>query len=371
MTKLPLNNDREKQATDEAWARLQATLAGEAINPRWNEWGLTSDKEEGGPVISMKSEITVGEMPQEERATYSDSSSHNNVPLRRWKMTRRSKWAAAVAGVAALAVVLATPVGNTAMASLLNQFRMETVTAVNEDDLRNMFYQLTDRDNIHEAVNDFGSFQSTPGMVSGDMSPAQIQESLGYSPLSAALRSNHGQLFVSSSQEIKLSLKVEKTNEVMKRLGAVKLLPESVDGKPITLHIPEIVNYNLAENKNDWASLQQMKTPVLTVDPSIKVEEALEAVLNFPLLPESLKSSLQQTGILSGEIPMPVFVNDSSEQVQVAGVTVMLQTTDMGKDYKNYSAIWVKDGQLFNFNGGNTFNSKEKLMAKLQELIQS
>ncbi|MFF2911379.1 hypothetical protein [Paenibacillus sp. NPDC057934] len=371
MTKLPLNNDREKKATDEAWARLQATLDGEPMNSRWNEWGLTSKIEEGTAAISLSPELTAEEMPEEGISGVLDNSTENQVPLRRRKMTRRSKWVATAAGVAALAVILATPVGNTAMAAILNQFRMETVTAVNENDVRNMFYQLTDRDNFHEAVNDFGSFESTPGMVSGDMTPAQIQETLGYSPLSAALRNNHGQLFVSSSQEIKLSLNVQKTNEVMKRLGAVKLLPESVDGKPITLHIPEIVNYNLAEGKNDWASLQQMKTPVVTVDPSIKVEEALEAVINFPLLPESLKSSLQQTGILSGEIPMPVFVNDNSEQVQVADVTVMLQTIVMGKDYKNYSAVWVKDGQLFNFNGGNTFNSKEKLMAKLQELIQS
>ncbi|MFC3749682.1 hypothetical protein [Paenibacillus sp. GCM10012306] len=373
MTKLPLNNDdREKQATDEAWARLQATLAGEPMNPRWSEWELTQAIDEGAAAISVFPGVTTEETLQDGISADSDVSIENKVPAPRRTMTRRSKWVTVAAGVVALAVILATPIGNTAMAAILNQFRMETVTTVNENELRDMFYKLSDTDNFHEAVNSFGTFTSTPGTFYGEMSPEQVQDNLGYSPLSAALQNNiQKTLFVSPSQDLLLDLNIDKVNEVMKRLGAVKLLPESVNGKPITLHIPESVNYQLGEKKTDWASLQQMKTPILTVDPSIEVEEALEAVINFPLLPDNLKRSLEQTGVLSGEIPMPVVVGNNNEQIEVAGVKVMLEKYIMGKDTNYYNAIWVKDGQLFNFNGGNMFSSKETMIAKLQELIQS
>lgn len=367
MTNLRTNNDRENEKIDQAWARMQAKLAGEPVNPKWAEWGKHTENMQQAveAVIAEEKKVSTTEI---ETNTTDTGNLEMITPARRRRMTRRGKWAATAAGLAALAIILATPVGNTAMAAILNQFRMGSVTAVNTEDIQNLFSQISSNGNVGEVINDIGTFKNTAGSVNGEMTPVQIHDTLGIVPLSAALSGNDNKLSVSPSQEIVMSFNVEKVNGILKRLGAKDLLPESVDGKPITLQLPESVYYDLSKDENHWASLQQMKTPVVSVDPSIKIEEALQAVIDFPLLPDNLKSSLKQSEILAGELPLPVFVQGKGEQIEVGGVKVML---DNSRDSSSYSAVWVKDGQLFNFYGGNIYDTREKVIAEVQELIGS
>jgi hypothetical protein len=161
---------------------------------------------------------------------------------------------------------------------------------------------------------------------------------------------------------------VDEVNRALKRVGSTDLLPESVDGKQIQLLLPEIVSYDLSTDQDHWASLSQMNTPVLTVDPSIDVKEALNAVLNFPLLPDYLRSSLQESRILSGEIPMPLIKDQFSEQIEVAGTPVILHQMDYSRG-PSYTAIWVQDNQLFELNGGDVYPDQNKFLEKVGELI--
>ncbi|MNO28296.1 hypothetical protein D3C76_181850 [compost metagenome] len=368
----PLKYDSDKQLTDEAWAKLQNKLAAEPVNPVWATWGQdaknVSIEEDHAASIAEASdtenEAQPSVSPVEIAAAQAKTSGRKT---RRPAMNRRRKWATAAAGVAVFAAILATPVGNTAMAAILGQFRIQEVTAVNEDDLRNLFYQVSGENNINEAANKFGSFSYSSGTLNGMVPVNALQDKLGYAALTGEAFDKVKNVYVSSSQQITLTLKVDEVNQALKRLGAKQLLPESVDGKPVTLSIPESVSYDFSTN-DQWANLMQMNTPVVNVDPSINVEEAVQTVIDFPLLPDGLKSSLQQSSILAGDLPMPVIKGNHSEQITVNGVKIIMETMEYG-DGPTYSATWVNNGQLFDFSGGSLYQDKEKFMKQLQELI--
>ncbi|OKP91710.1 hypothetical protein A3844_00890 [Paenibacillus helianthi] len=368
----PLKYDSDKQLTNEAWAKLQNKLAAEPVNPVWASWGQDVKKigieEDHAASIAESSDRKNEVQPLVSPAdTAGAQAKTNSRKPRRFAMNRRRKWATAAAGVAIFAAVLATPVGNTAMAAILGQFRMQEVTAVNEDDLRNLFYQVSGEDNINEAVNKFGSFSYSSGTLSGMVPVNALQDKLGYPALTGGAFDKVKSVYINSSQQITLTLKVDEVNKALTRLGAKELLPESIDGKPLTLSVPESVSYDFSMDDH-WANLMQMNTPVVNVDPSINVEEAVRAVIDFPLLPDELKSSLQQSSILAGDLPMPVIKGNHTEQIEVNGIKIIMETMEYG-DGPTYSATWVNNGQLFDFSGGSLYQDKEKFMKQLQELI--
>ncbi|MHA6531948.1 hypothetical protein [Paenibacillus sp. BAC0078] len=366
------NKHTDKHGTDEAWAKMEQKLSAERVNPVWATWGqrAVTQNETTMHGVDAAEPLNNETVQQHALASGAPEPTGNKTirgRSRRPVMTRRRKWAAAAAGVAVFAAILSTPVGNTAMAAILGQFRVQEVTLVNEDDLRNLFYQLGEGGTIGEEVNKFGAFNTSSGKITGMVPVGALQDKLGFSALTGDAINNIKSVYVSPSQEITLTLKVDEVNKALKSLGAKKLLPESIDGKPVTLRLPESVNYDLSKDDH-WASLRQMNTPVVDVDPSINVEEAVRAVLDFPLLPDNLKSSLQLSSILAGEIPMPVIKGNHSEQVTVDGTQVILETTEYNNG-PDYSATWVNKGQLFELNGGTVYQDKEKFMKQLQELI--
>ncbi|KGE17198.1 hypothetical protein [Paenibacillus wynnii] len=376
MTNKPINDDSDKQKIEEAWSLMQSKLANEPVNPIWTEWGQHAEQSTPNGNEEVTSvHTTDASTPMVQSVSPLELQGKLGVntqasPRTKQRgMNRRRKWATVAAGVAVFAAILATPVGNTAMASILNQFRMQDVTVVNESDLRNIFTQITENGDIQESANKFGIFSSSSGSITGDMPLDKISDTLGYAPLSTVVTDSQKTVSVNPSQAITLNLHVDEVNKAMKRLGAEQLLPQSIDGKPITLSIPEMVNYNLSPDKEHWASLSQMNTPTITVDPSIKVEEAVEAIINFPLMPDYLKSSLKQSRILSGEIPMPLIAVEGTEQLTIGSTIVILNHYDSNKE-TIYDATWVSNGQLFQFHGGDIYEGKEKFIAKLQELIQ-
>ncbi|AIQ68738.1 hypothetical protein [Paenibacillus graminis] len=367
----PLKYDSDQHLTDEAWANLQTKLADEPVNPVWAKWGQDAKNvnriEDSAATIADGNYMGNAAQPSASPAGVTAAQEKTKGrTTRRTGMTRRRKWATAAAGVAVFAAILATPVGNTAMAAILSQFRMQEVMVVNEDDLRSLFYQASGEDNVNDAVNKFGSFSYSYGPLNGMVPVNELKDKLGYALTGEAFNSIKS-VFVNSSQQITLTLKVDEVNKALKRLGATRLLPESVDGKPVTLSIPESVSYDFSTDDH-WSNLMQMNTPVVNVDPSINVEEAVQAILDFPLLPDELKSSLQQSSILAGDLPMPVIKGNHSEEITVNGTRVIMEAIEYG-DGPNYKATWVKNGQLFDFSGGTLYQDKEKFMKQLQELI--
>jgi hypothetical protein len=376
-------DDFDKQKLDEAWSRLQAKLAKEPVQFNWAEW--TQASLEQAIETQLQGATEMG-MTSSDLKTASVTPSFEGVKPASTAGTRKQTWALSWlhkrrkwAGLAAACLVfvgafIITPAGNEALASILNKFRMQDVTVVQEDDLQQLFSQISPDGKTREQINKFGTFTQTSGTMQGQFEPAEAAKALGYKltvPADYKADKTHG-LFVSPSNKLTFQIHVDEVNQAMKRLGAKKLLPTSIDRKPITLELGETVNYHLVnEQRKEWYSFMQQPVPVITVDPSIPLAEALDAVLEFPLLPANLKQGLQQSSILSGgNVPLPVIKQGNSEKVNVSGINVIL-TASKETDQIFYSATWVKDGHLYDFGGGNLYKDRALVLAKIKELIGS
>lgn len=365
------NGNSRPLGTDEAWAKLQEKLGEEPVNPVWASWGeqetASTAAMEGDHLAGTTGSEALTPSAAEYRAAEPVQPQSTGRKPRRPLMSRSRKWAAAAAGVAVFAAILATPVGNTAMAALLNQFKMQDAAVVDENDLRSIFYQIAEDGNITKSLETFGDISIANGEMKGSVPVQDIQGVLGYEPLKGSVVGDLKYAQVTGTHDITLKLKVDEVNKALKRMGSENLLPESVDGKPITLHIPETVNYDLS-NDQHWASLSQMNTPVVTVDPSVNLDEAIDAVVNFPLIPDDLRSSLQKSRILSGDLPMPLIKGNLDEQITVAGTPVILSEVKFASG-SNYTAVWVQKGQVLQLSGGDVYPDREQFLKKVQELI--
>ncbi|MNB77780.1 hypothetical protein D3C75_244690 [compost metagenome] len=368
------SNTTATESADTAWIKMQQQLADEPVNPVWDSWGLSTGpdrvQEDAGRLKNYAPDLNAADgqkaLPVQASA---DEKPVITSTRRKLRMTRGRRWAAAASAAALLAVVLATPVGNTAMAAILNQFRMQEVTIVNETDIRDLFNLMNDGGTFSEAQNKFGSFTTTSGTFYDEVPIDQLQSIVGYSAMNAGIKDVIQSVQVSSARDATMTLKVDVLNQTLKRLGAEQLLPSSLDGKQITLHLPETVNYDLTTPDGKWASLSQMNTPTIIVDQSIDVNEALQSILNLPFLPHQWKTTLQQSQVLAGEIPLPLIKGQQAEEITIADTQVILQQFDYSQGAV-FTATWARDGQLFELHGGSHYPNKEEFIQKLQELIE-
>ncbi|SFL33140.1 hypothetical protein SAMN03159341_105119 [Paenibacillus sp. 1_12] len=380
----------EQEMTNAAWARLQAALEEEDEQPEWLLLGQraavdrSQEAAEGYEQETQQAQtLTGGQAIQTPLNTIQTALNESDVMRSTGEMkmqkragafsswVRRNNKRICIATAACLLVgVIATPIGNEALASILNKFRMQQITVVDENDLQ-LFYSAT-KGETRESVNKFGDFTQVSGNKSGDLTAVEGSKLLGRSiVVPKDWDAKEQKLHISPSNAITLKLKVDEVNKTMSRLGAKKLLPQSIDGKPITLEIGESVHIYTSAKERPGYSFTQQPVPVLIVDPGIPLAEAYDAVLHFPLLPDSLKESLQQTNVLSGgTVPLPVVTNGQSEKLKLNNLDVIVTTISTGR-YVNYMATWVKNGQLFTLNGGQeVFASRQALLDQATELTK-
>ncbi|MCP3771917.1 hypothetical protein NLX71_01105 [Paenibacillus sp. MZ04-78.2] len=366
---------KNSDPTDAAWAKLQQRLASEPKSLRWEQWAkeankINSSAAEAGDIESLQSIAISDNRPlpvlEPDRTTAETPKAY---PFVRW-IRRRSKRVAAAAAVLVLAAFLSTPIGNEALASILNKFRMQEMTVVQENDLRSLLSSVFPDGQTRESINKLGTFTNTSGKIDGQFPANKISEILGRSiVIPKDYTGEQEKPYISHSKTITFKLNVDEVNKAMSRLGAKQTLPKSIDGKPITLETSETVYMNVKNGKGNY-SLTQQPIPVVSVDPSIPVAEALQAVLQFPLLPDNLKDSLQNVDLLTtGNVPLPIIMNRPSEKVKVGSTDVLVMTDSIDKR-QYYFAMWVNQGQLFGLNGDN-FTDREALLDKVKELIGS
>lgn len=385
MSESTKNNERE--LADAAWTKLQSKLAQEPVQPQWSRWSEQMTTGAAAPLTaaitgesaaapSLSPEPNIG--PRASRPGSDSAGKKTSGSFAVW-MQRNKKWVASAAAVGVIAVTIATPSGNQALAAILNKFRMQQLTVVQEEDLQAILSGAFGDGKERESINKFGTFSQTSGKSVGEVDASEAAKLLGHKlviPSDYSTKNNN--FYVSPTNSITFNMNVDEVNKAMKRLGATKLLPDSVDGKPITLEMGAAVHLYVPvdpEEKIDSKgySFTQMTLPTITVDPSIPVAEALDAVLQFPLLPSNLKESLQTAGILQGgSVPLPIIENGQVEKIKVEGMDVIVSTNLYNQGKKAYySATWVKQGQLFRLDGSNALTSREALIAKATELIKS
>ncbi|WP_036745960.1 hypothetical protein [Paenibacillus sp. UNC451MF] len=377
----------ERELADAAWAKLQEKLAQEPTQPQWSRWSEQMAAEataapltaamagEPAEVPAASPKINLGsKAPRLETETVKSKPSSSFAS---W-LHRNKKWVASAAAVGVIAVTIATPSGNQALAAILNKFRMQQLTVVQENDLQTILNSAFGDGKERESINKFGTFSHTSGKSIGEVDPSEASKLVGHKIIIPSDYDAKNKIYVSPSTSLTFNMNVDEVNKAMKRLGATKLLPESVDGKPITLDMGAAVHLYVSKASEERGeskgySFSQMPVPTITVDPSIPVAEALDAVLQFPLLPANLKESLQTAGVLQGgSVPLPIIENGQVEKIKLEGLDVIVSTNNYNQG-KNayYSATWVKQGQLFRVDGSNELTSRAALIAKVTELIKS
>ncbi|TBL80663.1 hypothetical protein [Paenibacillus thalictri] len=397
------NHKNELERTDAAWAKLQQKLKLEPEQPQWAQWSETysadaaltgsnrvREAEEStasaGSMLSSDAPAAADEAdPAARYGTAADSradrSANRSGAFGSW-LRKRKRWIAAVAAVAVVAVTVATPTGNQALAAILNSFRMQQLTVVQQNDLQTLLNSAFGDGKEREAINKFGTFTNVSGKSMPEVEASEAAKVVGHKVIFPK-EYNMKKVYISPSNSITFRMNVDEVNKTMKRLGAKKLLPESVDGKPITLEMGPMVHLYVLQGSDEKRdvpipgySFSQTPVPTVTVDPSIPVSEALDAVLQFPLLPEGLKENLKTASVLQGgSIPLPIIENGQVEKVKLAGVDVIITTNtyDRGVEGQRayYSATWVKDGQLYRLDGSNALTDRQAVVNKATELIQS
>ncbi|WP_282937773.1 hypothetical protein [Paenibacillus sp. RC67] len=377
----------ERELADTAWAKLQEKLAQEPLQPQWSRWSEQMTAEaaavpltaaiagEPAAAPALSPETSIG--PKAPRLGSDAINTKKSSSFAGW-LHKNKKWVAGAAAVGVIAVTIATPTGNQALAAILNKFRMQQLTVVQENDLQAILSGAFGDGKERESINTFGTFSQTSGKPSGEVDASEAAKILGHKIVIPSDYDMKNKIYVSPSNSLTFNMNVDEVNKAMKRLGATKLMPVSVDGKPITLEMGPSVHLYVskgAQEKDDSKgySFSQMPVPTLTVDPSIPVAEALDAILQFPLLPSNLKESLQTAGVLQGgSVPLPIIENGKVEKTKVEGLDVIVSTNiyNQGKQVY-YSATWVKQGQLFRLDGGEALTSRAALVAKVTELIKS
>ncbi|QGQ99523.1 hypothetical protein EHS13_34025 [Paenibacillus psychroresistens] len=384
-------NDNKNTSTLAAWERLQKQLVNEPVNAQWVRWSkqahelATKDKKnEDDLSLILDEEATTDSTffktaDNNEHETINISDSRRSGLWMNW-LKKNRKWLSGTVAASVLAVTLFTPVGNQALAAILSKFRMEQVTVVQEDDIQQIMNNIFTDGRSQEAVNTFGAFSHTSGTLNGEYSLIEAEKLLNRK-LIMPQGFDLNKVNISPSSEIILNLHVDEVNKALKRLGAKKLLPQIIDGKPVTLNFGEIVSgYQQVtingEQRN--ISFSQMAAPSIDVDPSIPVEEALDAVMQFPFLPDYLKDSLKRSGVLdNGKLPLPVIVNGTVEKRTIDGIDVVMTQQKYNVYQKNaetveqihYGLTWVKNSQLYTINGDG-FTDSESAFKLAGELIK-
>ncbi|GLI08398.1 hypothetical protein YDYSG_44290 [Paenibacillus tyrfis] len=367
---------KNSDPTNAAWEKLQQRLASEPKSLRWEEWAKEADKlnpslAEAGETESLQSiAVSDDSRPLPVLEPNRTTETTKTYPFVRW-IKRRRKRVAVSAAVLVLAAFLSTPIGNEALASILNKFRMQEMTVVQENDLTYLLNSAFPEGQTKENINKLGAFTNTSGKIRGSFEANELSQMLGRSIVFPQdYNAKQDKPYVSPSNTLTLKLNVDEVNRAMSRLGAKQMLPESVDGKPITLETGEKVHLNVKNGERSY-SLTQEPIPVVSVDPSIPVAEALQAVLQFPLLPENLKQNLQNVDLLTtGNVPLPIITNQPTEKVKVGSTDVLIMT-ESTKNHNYYNAMWVKQGQLFKLYGYEYLTDREALLGKVKELIGS
>ncbi|MCQ4085305.1 hypothetical protein [Saccharibacillus sp. JS10] len=354
------NNEQEQAIANQAWEKMQARLQQEPVNPVWATWKEADFKqtEQGASAfLANSAEDQNNQSAKNNVHLLQDSTANILTSKKNKKRGARIAFAAAAAAVIATAV---TPVGNQALASILNKFTMQDAVVVQQSELDNMRQMIYNIDDDFQTANIYGDFSSSPLNEFGEKdSVEQIREKLGYTPI-VGPQGTEGRLSAAIGTKTEMKLDVNEVNEMLRKLGAEYLFPQEANDKSITMTYPARVIYNFGNDSDSfeadtWAILDQSDMPTVEFDESFPVEQTMEAVMNFPYLPEELRSSLQKTAVSSGKLPLPMFERGQAKSFDVSGVKVTYTEEEGG----TRSAFWIKNNQLFEFNAAIQFKGGE------------
>ncbi|WP_166243920.1 hypothetical protein [Paenibacillus turpanensis] len=350
---------------DEAWEKMKEKLKSEPAHPLWSQL-QNVDHMENKPNFSVMHEEQASQ--KDDVTQLSPLPAGQQTKKRSLLSMRNRKWLSGAVAASVIALVVVTPIGNQALASIINQFRMEEMTTINEQDANQFFNSFFPDGEEREFENQFSEVSRTTGTINGVYSIQDAAKALNRNLVTADWFTDD-KVDVSPSERYTFTINVAEVNKVLKRLGATKLMPESVSGKPITIVLGEQVNM-YSHDGEKHISFTQMPAPKVEVDPSIGVQEALDAIIDFPMLPGNLKHQLQRTALMNGgTVPLPVITDEGARRETLEGKDVVIGVNEQPGGNSYYHSVWIDEGIVYSLSG-TQFTDEQQFKTEISELIR-
>ncbi|KPU42501.1 hypothetical protein OXPF_42860 [Oxobacter pfennigii] len=274
---------------------------------------------------------------------------------------------AAIISAAVITCITVQPV-RTAIASTLSIFRVQKMEAVSItlNDIKEIRDKLSssnpeiDMDKIGKIKIDGGEYVN--------VTQEELKTKAGFDPaFPSALEDIKAEIGVALPASMELTLNVPNINEILKTLGAEKLLPSDIDGKTFTVDFSSGVNLNYSTDKK-YINIAQTMAPVIHVPDNVDVDSIYESLVELPLIPQNLRNQLLSIKDWKTTLPIPV-IEEETEEIDLNGTKAFLFTKDFedasvtiehssGGTQKipdknsDYSSImWYKDGIIYNISG--------------------
>jgi hypothetical protein len=318
------------------------------------------------------------EQPSSSSAAYARFTNHSrltNHPKERYTpmSSRRRLWTA-LAIFAVLALVFTVTPARAWASSFLSLFRVQTIQVISFDPAaaQNAQNQLeSNKDAIQSVFKDDLKI-TEHGKVAQVASLQEAQSKVGFTPrLPAAF--DKAELAVQPGMNAIFTINQPKLQSLIAAFGVDIELPKSVDGKDVTIDVPDSVVATLgcsaaeAEKKSteNCTVLAQMPSPVINTPDGLDMPKMGEAMFRFLGMPNAEARALSQRidWTTTLVLPVPNTGDVQYEDVKVDGVS---GTFLKGTNESRYTLVWVKDGILYGLTGSGTVDDALKLVDGLQ-----
>lgn len=353
-----------EEEVDLAWERLFEKVKKEPASDFWMNAAETEQNHSIHPIRKDEAPPLSDPAPSaEERKVWravSDETIRRNKPKRRTKRWLTAGMTALVAGL-----LLFSPLGQKVMASMMSHFRIqhfETVSLTNADldAFRQALSEGTSGARQFE-LRRYGEIEQHGGGQARvvDMDEANVIAA-GH-PLKQLKGASLQEVTYQPQQELIVKLHTKEMNTMIAILGGKTSFPKSVDGKPIHIYLPGSFQMQASDK-----SLIQLPAPSLDVPEGVDLEQVRQAILDLPMLPDSIRSKLAGIGDWRHTLPIPTN-GDDVRSLMVDGQEVVLSVNDQGR-----SLIWLQDGWVYVLRGSTIdFPTDESLINEAKGLIQS
>lgn len=370
-----------------AWRRMQDTIGGELPGEGWpalmNSAG--EDRPSGQPVRERSADADAdadennadGERRMERKTEREPTAWRRRIPPaangRRFRRSVKG-WLAAVFSACLLALLLSTPVGGEAWAAVMGKLRFQHFAVVQEADLDAIANAVQGSGLATEVMDlrQYGRIEYTGRAEARQMTAAAAAELIGRPVvLPPGLDPQRETVTYQPEWRIAAQLKVKPINKLIERLGGASLLPDSLDGERIALHMPAQVWWTeQGGSPGSGLTLLQAAQPQLEADTSKNFDALRRALLDLPFLTDNIRDSLEmakdwrQTGTLP--LPIPTDADAKVVSLQLNGHEAMLTSSDRRK-----SIVWLQDGFLYAlFGAGAMFPEDSDLIERAKELAR-
>lgn len=284
---------------------------------------------------------------------------------------RVDRWLRGCGAVAAVGAVLygyfATSLGDRALAAMTQTFRIQQMvgiemTAADLSALADKLEQgaLSGRT---QGIAQYGTVSQTGGGPAREVTPAEAGKLLGF-PLPAPADAVPMWQYKPATT-VTLKLNVDAVNRLIQLLGGTSLLPKAADGKSIAIDIPAGVYAPIASGSGAGiAHIAKFGAPRLTAEDGIDPDAIRKAVLELPVLPESVRLQLAAISDWRNTLPVPN-VEGVTRTVSLNGSDAVLGLLD-GERF----VLWLEGGQLTMLRGdAAAFPSDDAIIALAKERI--